>query len=55
MENKENKSMKYSEILANIDDIFDFFKFHNRNLTNKQYQYLLDLQDLVHELRKYTK
>lgn len=43
--------MKYSEIVREIDKIFDFFKFHNKNLTKAQYEKLLALQDLIHELR----
>ena len=29
--------MKYSEIILEIDKIFDFFRFNNKNLTKKQY------------------
>lgn len=25
--------MKYSEIIREIDNIFDYFRFHNKNLT----------------------
>lgn len=25
--------MKYSDIIQEIDNIFDYFKFHNKNLT----------------------
>lgn len=28
--------MKYSEIIRNIDDIFDYFKFHSKNMTEAQ-------------------
>ena len=43
--------MKYSEIVKNIDDIFDYFKFHNKNLTKTQFDKILELQDLVHDLK----
>ncbi len=43
--------MKYSDIIKNIDDIFDYFKFHNKNLTKTQEYKLYDLQNLIHELR----
>ena len=43
--------MKYSEIVKNIDDIFDYFRFHNKNLTKAQFDKILELQDLVHDLR----
>lgn len=36
--------MKYSDIIKNIDDIFDYFKFHSKNLTKTQ-EYKLD--DLI--------
>lgn len=42
--------MKYSEIIRGIDEIFDYFKFHNKNLTKTQDQKLKELQDLIHEL-----
>lgn len=44
--------MKYSNIIREIDSIFDYFRFHNKNLTKTQEQKLLELQDLIHELRK---
>jgi hypothetical protein len=43
--------MKYSEIIRSIDDIFDYFKFHNKNMTKAQEEKLYELQDLIHELR----
>ena len=43
---------KYSEIIREIDNIFDYFKFHNKNLTKKQLYLLADLQNLVHDLRR---
>lgn len=44
--------MKYSDIIREIDSIFDYFRFHNKNLTKTQEQKLLELQDLICELRK---
>ena len=43
--------MKYSEIIREIDNIFDYFKFHSKNLTKKQEWTLQELQDLIHEMR----
>lgn len=43
--------MKYSDIIRRIDDIFDYFKFHNKNLTKTQEWKLQELQDLIHLLR----
>lgn len=42
--------MKYSNVVREIDNIFNYFKFHNKNLTKAQYERLQDLQDLIHEL-----
>jgi hypothetical protein len=44
----------HSEIIREIDNIFDYFKFHNKNLTKKQLYLLADLQNLVHDLRMAT-
>lgn len=44
--------MKYSDIIREIDSIFDYFKFHNKNLTKTQEHKLIELQDLIHELRQ---
>lgn len=46
------KTMKYSDIIRQIDYIFDYFRFHNKNLTKTQIQKLQELQDLIHELRQ---
>lgn len=45
---------KYSEIIMEIDNIFNYFEFHNKNLTKKQYFLLADLQSLIHDLRRAT-
>lgn len=47
--------MKYSEIISEIANIFDYFKFHNKNLTKAQEFKLQDLKDLIHELHKIEK
>ena len=44
--------MKYSDIIREIDCIFDFFRQHSKNLTKKQELKLQELQDLIHELRQ---
>lgn len=44
--------MKYSDIIRDIDSIFDYFRQHSKNLTKEQGQKLQELQDLIHELRK---
>lgn len=43
--------MKYSEIIREIDSIFDYFRFHNKNLTKTQEMKLQELQNLIHKLR----
>nr|DAK83863.1 MAG TPA: hypothetical protein [Caudoviricetes sp.] len=43
--------MSYSKIIRSIDEIFDYFKFHNKNMTNAQIEKLHELQDLIHDLR----
>lgn len=44
--------MKYSDIIRDIDSIFDYFRWHNKNLTKTQEEKLQELQDLIHELRQ---
>lgn len=44
--------MKYSDIIRDIDSIFDYFRQRNKNLTKTQELKLQELQDLIHELRK---
>ena len=39
------------EIIENIINIFDYFKFHSKNLTKTQEYKLNDLRNLIHELR----
>lgn len=43
--------MKYNDIIRGIDNVFDYFQFHNKNLTKTQEQKLQELQDLIHLLR----
>lgn len=44
--------MKYSDIIRDIDNVFDYFRQRDKNLTKEQGQKLQELQDLIHELRK---
>lgn len=44
--------MKCSEIIREIDNIFDYFRFHSKNLTKAQEYKLQELQDLIHELKQ---
>nr|DAF27286.1 MAG TPA: hypothetical protein [Caudoviricetes sp.] len=44
--------MKYSDIIRDIDSIFDYFRQRDKNLTKVQERKLQELQDLIHELRK---
>lgn len=46
--------MKYSDIIKEIDNTFDYFKYHNKNLTKEQQYKLYELQNLIHELRLKT-
>lgn len=43
--------VKYSELTYKIDEIFSYFQYHNKNLTKEQYFKILELQDLIHEMR----
>lgn len=43
--------MKYSEIIREIDSIFDYFRFYNKNLTKTQEMKLQELQNLIHKMR----
>jgi hypothetical protein len=47
--------MLYSEIINKIDDIFLYFRFNSKNLTEAQKLKLQELQDLIHELRLISK
>jgi hypothetical protein len=44
--------MKYSEIIREIDSVFSYFDFHNKNLTKTQDAKIQELKDLFHELHK---
>ena len=44
--------MKYSDIIREIDCIFDFFRQRSKNLTKTQELKLQELQDLIHDLRQ---
>lgn len=41
----------YSELIYKIDKIFSYFQYHNKNLTKEQCFKILELQDLIHEMR----
>lgn len=43
--------MKYSDIIREIDSIFDYFRSHNKNLTKTQEMKLQELQNLIHKMR----
>lgn len=42
---------KTSEVIREICDIFDYFEFHNKNLTKKQEYKIVELKNLIHELK----
>lgn len=46
---KKNRR-KMSDIISETDEIFNYFKFNYKNLTKKQFEYILDLQDAIHEI-----
>lgn len=50
MENLKNKNI--NELLQNIDDTIDFLYLHNKNYTKMQYFKILDLIDIVQELKE---
>lgn len=49
---KELKEKNTNELLQNIDDITYFLYTHNKNYTKKQYEYILDLIDIMDELKE---
>lgn len=50
MENLKNKNI--DELLQNINDDIDFLYLHNKNYTKKQYLKILNLIDIVQELKE---
>ena len=49
MENLKNKNVY--ELLENIDKIIDYLYSHNKNYTKQQYYNIIDLIDIVEELK----
>lgn len=50
MENLKNKNI--NELIQNIDKITDFLYTHNKNYTKQQYYNILDLVDIMQELKE---
>ena len=48
----ELKNKNIYELIKNIDDIIDFLYRHNKNYTKKQYEKILDLTDIIAELKE---
>lgn len=44
--------MEYHNIMRKIDDVFDYFRYHNKNLTKTQEWKLQELQDLISALKE---
>lgn len=42
--------VEYTRLQEETNAIFDYFKFHSKNLTKKQEWKLQELQDLIHEM-----
>ena len=49
---KELKEKNVNELLQNIDNIIHFLYTHNKNYTKKQYENILDLIDIMDELKE---
>lgn len=43
--------VKYNKIIQDLDEIWQYFNLHNKNLTKKQWYKILDLQDVIYELK----
>lgn len=46
------KEKNVSELFENVDDIIYFLYTHNKNYTKKQYENILDLIDIIEELKE---
>lgn len=46
------KEKNVNELLKNVDDIIYFLYTHNKNYTKKQYENILDLIDIIEELKE---
>lgn len=49
---KELKGKNVNELLQNMDNIIYFLYTHNKNYTKKQYENILDLIDIIDELKE---
>ena len=49
---KELKEKNVNEFLQNMDNIIYFLYTHNKNYTKKQYENILDLIDIMDELKE---
>ena len=49
---KELKKQNVNELLQNIDNIIYFLYTHNKNYTKKQNEKILDLIDIIEELKE---
>ena len=49
---EELKSKTITELYKNIDDILYFLYTHNKNYTKKQYNNIIDLVDIIEELKE---
>lgn len=49
---KELKEKNVNELLQNMDNIIYFLYTHNKNYTKKQYENILDLIDIMDELKE---
>ena len=50
MEELKNKNV--NELIKNIDEKIYFLYTHNKNYTKKQYENILDLIDIIDELKQ---
>jgi hypothetical protein len=46
------KEKNVNELLKNVDDIIYFLYTHNKNYTKKQYENILNLIDIIEELKE---
>ena len=46
------KEKNVNELFKNVDDIIYFLYTHNKNYTKKQYENMLDLIDIIEELKE---
>lgn len=46
------KNKNVHELLKNIDEKIDFLYRHNKNYTKKQYENIIDLVDIIEELKQ---